>query len=206
MVPHDPRYRYKVKQTEIMLAPNQPPPPITHDTLSLPEETVHWSNHPHTENYYMEEESLNQNIDDEDDEDDIIWFEHTTGDTRPVQDILHDDNHNTSEENTNNRDSTEENDDDSYEANEEDESNENDDNNKSEEDNSDEASNGDKVIDDEQTNQLQQAPATSDTSVNMSVEQPDQDQLNITGGHQDGHLQEHHDPEPPPVGPRFPTK
>ena len=33
MVPHDPRYRYKVRQTDIMLAPNQPPPPVDHNVI-----------------------------------------------------------------------------------------------------------------------------------------------------------------------------
>ena len=39
MVPHDPRYRYKVRQTEIILAPNQPPPPTVHDTIYMYEES-----------------------------------------------------------------------------------------------------------------------------------------------------------------------
>ena len=33
MVPQDPRYRYEVRQTDIIMAPNQPPPPVEHDVV-----------------------------------------------------------------------------------------------------------------------------------------------------------------------------
>ena len=33
MVPQDPRYRYRVRQTDVILAPNQPPPPVEHDVV-----------------------------------------------------------------------------------------------------------------------------------------------------------------------------
>ena len=46
MVPHDARYRYNVRQTDIILAPNQPPPPLKYDAMPtfsgpLPPHPVH---------------------------------------------------------------------------------------------------------------------------------------------------------------------
>ena len=97
MVPHDPRYRYKVRQTDIMLAPNQPPPPVDHnviyetddlysvgDTDMVPqmihtheeqqeEHQKQFRNHPphHTHNH-----TTNHNYDDADEEEEDIWFEY----------------------------------------------------------------------------------------------------------------------------------
>ena len=73
MVPHDARYRYKVRQTDIILAPNQPPPPTVHDTIYMYEESD-----PEPPGEYIEEKSPKQHHiknDDFDDDEDIAWFE-----------------------------------------------------------------------------------------------------------------------------------
>ena len=41
MVPQDPRFRYRVHQTNLILAPNQPPPPTNHDVFYTAEEEIH---------------------------------------------------------------------------------------------------------------------------------------------------------------------
>ena len=73
MVPHDPRYRYKVRQTDIILAPNQPPPPTVHDTIYVYEESD-----PATPGEDIEEETPKQHHIENDDfgnDEDIAWFE-----------------------------------------------------------------------------------------------------------------------------------
>ena len=83
IVPQDARYRYNVRQTDIVLAPNQPPPPKTYDTISsYAEPLVPHPVHQYPPQQYREvphpppsKESFPHANDEEDpdDEDQEIW-------------------------------------------------------------------------------------------------------------------------------------
>ena len=84
MVPHDPRYRYNVSQTDIFLAPNQPPPPINHEAFYMAEETEAVTNLPEVRN----KQDLQTDEEDTED-DDIVWFQNNepAGQTQPAEQI-----------------------------------------------------------------------------------------------------------------------
>ena len=81
MVPQDPRYRYEVRQTDIIMAPNQPPPPVEHDVVyedkAQPDEQhqgyqeqVHHPKYTRSYNNAAEDDEL------EDEEEEMnIWFQ-----------------------------------------------------------------------------------------------------------------------------------
>ena len=88
MVPQDPRYRYTVGQTDIILAPNQPPPPTNHDVYYSAEEPVYNAPEPvynvpepvniipnHTCDPHRPRETPEEQIDNDEPN---IWFETNT--------------------------------------------------------------------------------------------------------------------------------
>ena len=71
MVPHDPRYRYRVRQTDVVLAPNQPPPLIDLEVQEVDQDVqidqqVHHNLQPATQK--------NTRVEEEEEEDDDIWY------------------------------------------------------------------------------------------------------------------------------------
>ena len=71
MVPHDSRYRYRIRQADVILAPNQPPPIIDHDV----QEAEHHPLGPLGGERPQQHRSAKPNVElEEEEEDDYIWF------------------------------------------------------------------------------------------------------------------------------------
>ena len=103
LVPHDDRYRYRVLQTDVILAPDQPTV-VAHDQPPILEQE--WHNHHHDgpigwmeDTYELEEEHLpphtGKESQEDSDEEEELWFtgresiEKEDNSPNPIQGLLH---------------------------------------------------------------------------------------------------------------------